>query len=162
MTDAARSRAACAQDHARAAGARSCATASTASRSREPTNPRRARAAAPRRAAYPARRAQLRAWAAWPSSVSVGRPPPHVELAQVSKVANATNALAASTTCSWVMDFDIEVDRVHAEAHLVGQAEAEPGFPLDHRQHNVEFRVEPQRQSLQKRQYRLLVTYRRR
>ena len=70
-----------------------------------------------------------------------------------------TRPLAAPTTRSSVKDFDIEVHRAHPDAHLVGEAEAEPGFPRVHRQHNVELRVEPQRQSLEERDRRPLVPH---
>lgn len=68
-----------------------------------------------------------------------------MKLSQVGEVTDAANALTAPSASAPVMDFDLEEHRMLPEAHLVGQAEAESGFPLVHRQHNVELRVEPQR-----------------
>lgn len=80
-----------------------------------------------------------------PSLVSIGNQP---QLAQVGKVTDATNALTSSPTSAPITDLDIEEQRAHPHPQLVGEAEAAPGFPRVHRQHNVELRVHPQREAL--------------
>jgi hypothetical protein len=49
------------------------------------------------------------------------------ELAQVGKITDTANALPASSASTSVTDLDIEKQRLHSNAQLVGQAEAAPG-----------------------------------
>jgi hypothetical protein len=87
-----------------------------------------------------------------PWLVFVDRQP---ELAKVPEVSDTTNALGSSPANMPVTDLDIEEQRAHPNAQLVGQAETAPGFLRVHRQHNVELRVQPQCQALEERDGRL-------
>jgi hypothetical protein len=69
------------------------------------------------------------------------------------------NASAAPLATPALRHLDAVVDRPRAEAQLVGEAEAEAGLPGVHRQYNGEGRVQPERQSLEKRRHRALVAH---
>jgi hypothetical protein len=55
------------------------------------------------------------------------------QLAEVREVPDARNPPPSSPTNMSVTHFDIEEQRAHSNAQLVGQAEAAPGFLRVHR-----------------------------